>query len=64
MAPSPRIPGPLLLPPLSSLTLSSLRRVMESLQPGTTMECFSAPTSRVSRTRSSEAEIATTCSSE
>ena len=27
MAPSPRIPGPLLLPPLSSLTLSSLRRV-------------------------------------
>jgi hypothetical protein len=24
MAPSPRIPGPLLLPPLSSLTLSSL----------------------------------------
>jgi hypothetical protein len=26
MAPSPRIPGPLLLPPLSSLTLSSLRR--------------------------------------
>ena len=27
MAPSPRIPGPLLLPPLSSLTLSSLRCV-------------------------------------
>ena len=26
MTPSPRIPGPLLLPALSSLTLSSLRR--------------------------------------
>ena len=30
MAPSPRIPGSLLPPPLSSLTLSSLRRVSQS----------------------------------
>ena len=32
MAPSPRIHGPLLLPPLSSLTLSSLRRESAQLK--------------------------------